>query len=571
MRRTTLVVAALMVAALPAHASAPTVTQLVGPRDLCCTDGIAYMFGSLYVNQAALDQILKIDVKTKAITKIASEADDAQDEIVTPDDVWADPATGDIYVTEILTGGIRKISADGVRTRLFNGFQDDFAFPNSITGLRKGSGLGYGLRLFFSVIQFEPGRRAGIWEYDPDVFPPAPPTLVYGAVGNTDVYGEGLDAEAFQFDPAGKELFVPSTYGGKVIAVNVDTHRARTVWDGDGGNGIAVRFANDGSLLYADQASGRILRLDPNGAPDQSPQLVARLRPGVDGIVQIPDGRIFATNFQGGGIDVIETDGTVHAFFDHGLNLPMGIAPLADGRLAIADLGAVAYVSGEEIARPQMFIRDDLDIALGVAASGACDVYVTGFFRMVLQHVNACDPAQKRTEVVPRNSFVVPGDVAILGDQAFIADESGIVWRVTGLNGAQPASAVEPLPGVFADPSGIAASPDALYVSENMSGVVRVLDPTTGFAIDLLDGFDGPEGLAIDGGSLLVVEEGAGKLTRVQLATGSRETVLDGLSTSIRGVSVVPQLNYYADVAAASDGTIYLTLPATGQLLRITA
>jgi len=566
--RLALALAAVFFAALPAHASGPVVRTVVGPRALCCTDGIAYMFGSLYVNQAALDQIVRIDLKTNKITTIANESDAALDQIVTPDDVWADPQTGDLYVTEILAGGIRKITSDGSRSRVLAGFQDEFAFPNSITGLRKTGQTG--LRLFFSLIQFEPGRHAGIWEYDPQAFPPTPPTLVYGAVGKDDVYGEGLDAEAFQFDPDGKELYVPSTYGGKVLAINVDSHRARTVWDGDGGNGIAVRFSKDGSLLYADQASGRILRLDPYGDARQTPTLVAQLAPGIDGIAEVPDGRIFTTNFQRGGLDVVETDGTTHPFVARSLDLPMGIAPLADGRIAVADLGSVAYVGDNQIARPQMFIRDDLDIALGVAVRGACDVYATGFFRMVLQHVNACDPKQKRTEVVPRNSFVVPGDVAIMGDQAWIADEAGVVWRVSGLNGAQPASGVALVPGVFAGPSGIAVAPGALYVSENLTGDVRVVDPTTGAVQKVLTGFDGPEGLALDHGSLLVMEENGRRLTRVDLATGAHSTVVDGLATKIRGISAVPVLNYYADVAVASDGTIYVSLPATGELLAIT-
>jgi glucose/arabinose dehydrogenase len=66
-----------------------------------------------------------------------------------------------------------------------------------------------------------------------------------------------------------------------------------------------------------------------------------------------------------------------------------------------------------------------------------------------------------------------------------------------------------------------------------------------------------------------VIEAGAGRLTRVH-PDGTRETVVDGLATQIRGVSIVPVINYYADVAVAGDGSIYVTLPATGELLRVT-
>lgn len=552
---------------------------IVGPRPFCCGNGVALHPDDpsrLYVMHAALDRIDVVDVDTGEVEPVADETDEDTEEIVTPDDIWIDPETGDKYVTEILVNGVRRIAPDGTRERVMAGFGDGSAHPNAITGLREDGEL----RLFISMVSFDPGSRTGIWEVDPDGV--VPPRLVYGAAGGQAVHGEGLRApNAMAFDPAGDELFVPESYGGRVLAVDVDDHTARTVYEPathgpqeTRPNGIAVRFDHDGSLLYAEQDTGRLLRLDPNAsAADQSPEVVAELQPGIDGIAPHPDGRILLSNFRFGGISEVAPDGSVSQLYDLALNLPNGHARLDDGRVAVGDLGSLAVVDPGTgaIDRPKQFIRDDFDITIGSATTGGCDVYATGFFRGTIQHVDVCRPDEPHTEIVPRRTFTAAWDMAPDGDALYVTDAAGTVWHVTGVDGGAQADA-RPLPGAFETPTGIALHDDRLHVAETDADRVTVLEAGTGAPVDRIGGLDEPEGVAVDpcDGSLLVVEAGTGNLTRV-LPGGGRETVATDLATDVRGVSVVPVLNYFADVSVGPDGDILVTTPEDGGLARYTA
>jgi glucose/arabinose dehydrogenase len=78
--------------------------------------------------------------------------------------------------------------------------------------------------------------------------------------------------------------------------------------------------------------------------------------------------------------------------------------------------------------------------------------------------------------------------------------------------------------------------------------------------IQVASGLSSPEGLAVDmDGSLLVVEAGAGRLSRIDLVTGIVSTVVDGLEL---GSEAVPGLEAYwvfSGVAVGPSGYIYVT------------
>lgn len=567
-------------AALPAHASVPAFVRdyLVPPRPLCCGNGVSLSGDTLLMNHAALDAISAIDVNARTITKFAGESDPDTEELVTPDDLWRDPVTGDLYVTEILVNGVRKIAPDGTRTRVMTGFGDGVAHPNAITGLRR---PGQPLRLFISMVQFEPGSATGIWEIDPAGI--VPPRLVYGAAGGRTIFGHGMRApNAMAFDPAGNELFVPESYGGAVYAIDVDAHTARMVYAGAGpaANGIALRFAADGSILYAEQNSGRLLRLDPNGPPSQTPFVVAQLDPGIDGIAQHADGRIFLSNFRYGGLSIVHPNGAVEQMFARGMDLPNGIVevrppggdvdPQPASRFAVGDLGSLAIVDAVTgaISRPKQFIRDDFDIAVGVGTTFGCDVYATGFFRGTLQKVDVCDPSKPHVEVAPRKTFVAPWDVlAPTLASIFVTDAAtGIVWDIRYQSDVL---FLTPFAWGLQNPTSIAWDGGrTVFVSETGAGTVRVYDRFSGILEYELKGFNQPEGVAfVPHLGLLVVEAGSGSVTLV--TDEGRSTFIDGLATDIRGVAAVPVLNYFADIAVAADGTIVITSPLDGSITRL--
>jgi glucose/arabinose dehydrogenase len=112
-------------------------------------------------------------------------------------------------------------------------------------------------------------------------------------------------------------------------------------------------------------------------------------------------------------------------------------------------------------------------------------------------------------------------------------------------------------------PAGLAATADDLWVSARGSGRVlqlvadgRPLVRPREVATDLA----APEGLAVapDGG-LLVVESGARRLSRIDLATGRVSTVATGLALGAPGVPGLPPTWIFNGVAVGPSGAIYVS------------
>ncbi len=73
-------------------------------------------------------------------------------------------------------------------------------------------------------------------------------------------------------------------------------------------------------------------------------------------------------------------------------------------------------------------------------------------------------------------------------------------------------------------------------------------------------GLSGPEGLAVDlDGSLLVVESGAGRLSRINLGTSLVSTVVDGLELGAGAVTGYPPMWAFNGVTVGLTGYIYVT------------
>jgi hypothetical protein len=87
------------------------------------------------------------------------------------------------------------------------------------------------------------------------------------------------------------------------------------------------------------------------------------------------------------------------------------------------------------------------------------------------------------------------------------------------------------LDGLFV-PLGLASDGDTLYVGDWATGIVWAVDD--GGAAPLATGLAFPEGMAVDGERLLVVETGRQQVTAIDLATGDTYPVIVGLDYSAR-------------------------------------
>jgi hypothetical protein len=128
-------------------------------------------------------------------------------------------------------------------------------------------------------------------------------------------------------------------------------------------------------------------------------------------------------------------------------------------------------------------------------------------------------------------------------------------------------------------PMGIAMDGDTVYVTE--AGAGRVIGLAQGKPQwTVADGFGKPEGLCFSGGKLYVVDTRARALIEIDPASGDCTQIADNLPVGApAGLSGTlwlgpigdmsgPMVNF-ADVAAAPDGTLYLSGDAEGSVLAI--
>jgi DNA-binding beta-propeller fold protein YncE len=155
-------------------------------------------------------------------------------------------------------------------------------------------------------------------------------------------------------------------------------------------------------------------------------------------------------------------------------------------------------------------------------------------------------------------------------DDLVVADLTSVV-RVSA---ADP-EARETLAEGLDTPAGLAATDDDLWVSERGTGRVlqivanreRLPEP-----VPVATGLSSPEGLALTPGrSLLVVEAGAGRLSRIDPATGEVSTIAEGLQLGAEGPPGVPGTWGFNGVAVGPSGTMYVTGDIGNVLYRIEA
>jgi glucose/arabinose dehydrogenase len=83
-------------------------------------------------------------------------------------------------------------------------------------------------------------------------------------------------------------------------------------------------------------------------------------------------------------------------------------------------------------------------------------------------------------------------------------------------------------------------------------------------------GLANPEGLAVDrDGSLLVVESGAGRLTRI-LPSGATKTIAEGLPLGAPAAAGVPPAWMFNGVAVGPSGAVYVTCDMANGVWRFT-
>ena len=468
-------------------------------------------------------------------------------DVGTPDDLIFGP-DGSLYWTSPVIGEVNRLSPAGVWTRQFVG-----PGVNPITFSDDG-------RLFVS----ECFIGDVLFEVDPNLV--APPRVIRSDLGP----GCGLNG----MDWFGGFLYGPRMFAGEVVRVNVDSGEVTTVASGFGTPG-AVKFDSHGRLHVTDSQSGQVVRINTeNGGKT----VIAQLTPGLDNLAFDSQDRLFVSGDLDGFIVQVLPDGRTRKLSKGGMISPGGVAVLPGPRgretVFVADAFSLRAFDGRtgrlESSTPGVFPVPPLKGPFTVSSDGhhwssPHRLVVSSYFDNTVQ---LWDPTtreileQYSDFAVPMNAIRFRGDliVAELGTGSVVRRSTATGERTTLATGLHV-------------PSGLAATDWDVWVADWDTGIVWKIvagGVTVPAPIAVARGLLGPEGLAVDrDDSLLVVESKAGRLSRIDLATGTLSTVADNLALGAAAPAGLPGTYIFNGVAVGQSGTIYVTGDLADVLYRL--
>lgn len=514
-----------LLAAAPASASW-TVERLVGGSLLRGIHGLDIgPDGAIYVGSVLGQSIFRVDPRTgEARVFVPPPAGMADDVAFAPD--------GTLYWTGYLQGTLMVQAPRGGPRAIAAGLPG----LNSLALDARG-------RLFATQVFL----GDTLWAFDPAGVA-APRKLLEGMGG----------LNGFDFGPDGR-LCGPLWFKGQVVCIDVDSGTLEVVAEGFRVP-AAANFDSRGRLHAIDNETGEIFRIDTAA---RTRTLLATAPSNLDNLAFDAEDGLYVTNMSDNAIYAIDTaSGAVRSVVSSPLTLPGGLG-FAGGRLYVADtftLSVVDPASGEVG-----------DISRSLAENGFPTALAASDTRLATTSVESrsavlWDRASGRP-LARWEGLGAPGAIALVdANRVAVAELAG--GRLVELDAREP-TARKPIAEGLAQPMGLALRAGTWFVSESAAGRVSAID-RDGARRTLAEGLLRPEGLAfLPDGRLAVAETGAGRVLLVDPGSGAREVIASGLPLGIPDLPGAPPGAFPTGIAAAPDGTLYLSADREGAILRL--
>ena len=171
--------------------------------------------------------------------------------------------------------------------------------------------------------------------------------------------------------------------------------------------------------------------------------------------------------------------------------------------------------------------------------------------------VTVWDPATGAS-LLTRADFQAPMDAVSIGDDLVVAE--ALTGRV--VRSARASTEVRALASGLFLPAALLKAGDDLYVADWAAGTISRLIaagvelPTP---IIVASGLQGPQGMTLTAaGQLLVVETVPGKVTAIDLTTGTKTALPLQLTPLRQPLPGLPPTGPYHGISTAADGTVYV-------------
>jgi sugar lactone lactonase YvrE len=508
------------------------IVRLTEPNRLWGANGVSFgPDGRLYVAQFLAGQISAVDLDSGDVESVVALDSPVQ----TPDDLAFD-TDGAMYIADLAPGRVWRRTSRGEFTLV----SDDVVAPNGITCV--------GNRLF--VNEMRPDGR--LFELPP-------------ADGEPAVLADDLAlGNAMQIGPDGY-LYYPHMMTNQVWRVAPDGDATELVADQVDAP-VAVRFDLAGVLVVLSRGpEGLITRIDL--ATGRRSVLATGIA-GLDNAAFDRENRMFVSSFARGGIAEIAPDGRAASIVRPGMNGPFGIASDRTGKIYLADHFSVASVGDSGAVESTLPSAGGLPVFVRGVAAGDEGLQVT----TTTGQVHSYDPVRKAGRQ-RASGLSEPFGICVGPDGEVVVAESG-AGRVLRINAEDT---VTVLAEELDHPLGVVVYEGSCYVTEDRLGqVIRLED---GVSEIVADGLGRPQGIAIRGDDLFVVEVEHRWLRRISLSAGTSAIEAGrlpvGLPPGIERTEPAPAPGgigrpaQFADVSVTPDGSVLLSANGEGSVLRL--
>ena len=381
--------------------------------------------------------------------------------------------------------------------------------------------------------------------------------LYAGSVVGQTLYGVNVDTGAIRViekPPEGMADDMAFGPGGQVVWTSISASLVRSrigngpvtvlAKDMPGANSIA--FSRDGKRLFLGQVfqGDGVWELDPKGI--KPPRAITGPVGGFNSFAPGPDGMLYGPLWFKNQVVKINPDTGAVTVVADGFKTPAAAKFNSRNVLYV-----IATESGELFAvdiktgskTKVAQLSSSLD---NIAVSRDDRVFVSNMADNGIQEVNVKTGALR--QVVPGGSLMV-AEIGS-GNLVQVRGDVRTVLR-SGLKG----------------PAGLAMAADgSILVAEIDAGRVTRVDPATGASTTLAEGLNRPKAIAVTTtGQVLVLEVGARRIIEIDPKTGTRKQVIDNLPV---GFETQPGLTG-AGIAVGETGVIYLASDVENSIYRI--
>jgi streptogramin lyase len=388
-----------------------------------------------------------------------------------------------------------------------------------------------------------------LWEID--VAGVKPPRLIVKDMGGFN---------GFEVGPDGM-LYGPLWFKGQVVKID-PANGAITVINSEFKVPAAANLDGKGNLWVVDTRTGELSKVE---LASGRKTVMKQLKTALDNLAIAPDGTIYVSNMADNSIEAYNpATGELKLLTSGKLAVPAGLKIDGDS-LWVADVFGFRQVNAKSGDVKDVFRMQASDMeypfAVGVSAKQfALASWFTGTVQIV-------DRTTLKT-VHMIHGLKAPFDALPMEDGSVLYAEiaTGSITRASGADYKTTKVVAEGLAG----PVQMTLGRDgALYVTEAAGKLTRI-DLASGAKTEVANSLALPEGVAqTPWGSFIVAETAAGRLTEIDPSNGTRRTVAANLPIGMPAGPGMPPPYVVTGVAVGADGTVYFSADKNNAVYRV--